>query len=252
MPKPVRYPQGLNNTAKGSVTRPALWDLPLLDPTKVIQFFEDFTQVQDLPIAASGIAAAAQNTYTATVTEAGAGNASIAVADLNGGCLTILNDAADDDAVFVQHKNEIWLPDAAKRAWFKTRFKISDATQSDFIIGMYVRDTTPLDNTDGVYFTKADGATGVSFISQKDTTTGRQSASSIYTMVADTFVTLGWFYDGLGKMYYYVNDVEAGPLSVTTTSGIPDTELTIGFGIQNGEAVAKSMTIDYIFFAAER
>ena len=41
-------------------------------------------------------------------------------------------------------------------------------------------------------------------------------------------------------------------LSATLATYLPDTELTISFGVQNGEAVAKTMTIDYIFAARER
>jgi hypothetical protein len=42
-----------------------------------------------------------------------------------------------------------------------------------------------------------------------------------------------------------------GSLSASSTY-LPDTELTVSFGIQNGEAVAKTMTVDYIFAAKER
>ena len=39
----------------------------------------------------------------------------------------------------------------------------------------------------------------------------------------------------------------------TTLTNAPDDEdLTISFGIQNGEAAAKTMTIDYILAAVER
>ena len=38
----------------------------------------------------------------------------------------------------------------------------------------------------------------------------------------------------------------------TLTNATDDEELTVSFGIQNGEAVAKTMTIDYILAAVER
>jgi hypothetical protein len=41
-------------------------------------------------------------------------------------------------------------------------------------------------------------------------------------------------------------------LTSTPATYLPDTELTISFGIQNGEAVAKTMSVDYVFCAAER
>jgi hypothetical protein len=39
---------------------------------------------------------------------------------------------------------------------------------------------------------------------------------------------------------------------LATTNLCDDEELTISFGIQNGEAVAKTMSIDYIFVSKER
>ena len=39
----------------------------------------------------------------------------------------------------------------------------------------------------------------------------------------------------------------------TTLTNAPDDEdLTVSFGIQNGAAAAKTMTVDYIFAAVER
>jgi hypothetical protein len=37
-----------------------------------------------------------------------------------------------------------------------------------------------------------------------------------------------------------------------TTNLVDDEDLTPTFAIQNGEAVAKTMTVDYIFVAKER
>ena len=51
-----------------------------------------------------------------------------------------------------------------KKAFFKCRFKVSDATQSDVVIGLQVIDTTPLDVTDGIYFLKPDDAATVNFV----------------------------------------------------------------------------------------
>ena len=38
----------------------------------------------------------------------------------------------------------------------------------------------------------------------------------------------------------------------TLTNVTDDEDLTISFGIQNGAAAAKTMTVDYIFAAVER
>ena len=69
-------------------------------------------------------------------------------------------------------------------------------------------------------------------------------------MANDTFVRLGFFYDGASAIEYSVNGVTKG--TSVTTNLVDDEDLTVSFAIQNGEAVAKTMTVDYIFVAKER
>ena len=54
----------------------------------------------------------------------------------------------------------------------------------------------------------------------------------------------------LKKVYYSINNAE--PVAVANTNLVTDEELTVSFGIQNGEAAAKTMTIDYVVAAVER
>jgi hypothetical protein len=99
-----------------------------------------------------------------------------------------------------------------------------------------------------VFFIKADGAATVNFLVEKNNTA--TTASSVATMANDTFIRLGFYYDGVSAVQYFVNGANAGS-SVTTN--LPDDEdLTVTFAIQNGEAVAKTMTVDYIYVAKER
>jgi len=139
---------------------------------------------------------------------------------------------------------------ATKQTWFSSRFKVSDATQSDVVIGMQVVDTTPLDVTDGIYFLKSDGAATVNIVCRKDATTGSTSASSVATLANDTFIQLDWYYDGAGYLFYAVDGVVSGSLSVADY--FPNTTVTVSFAIQNGEAVAKTMTIDWVGVWQER
>jgi hypothetical protein len=61
---------------------------------------------------------------------------------------------------------------------------------------------------------------------------------------------LGFYYDGASAIQYSVN---GSVLGTSVTTNLPDDEdLTVTFAIQNGEAVAKTMTVDYIFVAKER
>lgn len=184
-----------------------------------------------------------------TITNASTGT--IALTDVDGGCILLTNNSGDDNLIAMQKKGEGFLLAANKQAFFKCRFKVSDATQSDIAIGLQVTDTTPLDVTDGVYFLKTDGAATLDFICRKDASTGSNSDTAIASLADDTFVTLAWYFDGVSTVKYYVNDVLKGDVS-GASAYLPDTEMTISFALQNGEAVAKTMTLDYILAAIER
>jgi hypothetical protein len=224
----TRFPFGVTNVSESN----SLADLGMPSPTKFHSYMEDFDY------------------YTAgdwTVTETDAG-ATQALTDGDGGLLLITNTAADNDLVALQKKGESFRFSSGKQLYFEARFKVSDATQSDLAIGLQITDATPLDITDGVFFLKADGSTSVSFLVEKNNTA--TTTTAVATMAEDTFITLGFNYDGGSVMQYCVNGVVTGTSAVTN---LPDDEdLTVSFSIQNGEAVAKTMTVDYIFVAKER
>lgn len=227
----TRFPGGVTNVGDTDLFA----DLVQPDPTKFHTLFDDF------------------DNYTAgdwVVTETDAG-ATQALTAGDGGLLLVTNTAADDDLVALQKTPAAFAFTAGKKAFFKARFKVSDATQSDFVIGLQVVDTTPLDVTDGVYFLKADGSTALSVVCRKNATTGSTSASSIATVANDTFITVGFYYDGVSKVFYAIDGTVKGTLDASS-SYLPDTTCTVSFAIQNGEAVAKTMTVDYIYAAVER
>jgi len=165
----------------------------------------------------------------------------------------VLNAAADNDNNFLQWSGVdgagthlFVYPVAGKKLWFKSRFLISDALLSKFVMGLQSTDTTPLAVADGLFFQKVKSSASVDFHSF--TGSADSPASAVATIVANTNIDLGFFYDGVSTTYVFVNDVLAGRVSGTpTTAG-----LTVSFGIENGEAVAKFMTVDYIFVAVER
>lgn len=241
MPTPSRFPNGLTNVGKSNPL--GMYGAP--DPTKWHTYFTDFDTY-----------AAAEWTITAI------GTGSSALTDIDGGALLITNSAADNDGRQHQKVGESFLLAAGKRALFKTRFKVSDATQSDLLIGLAVTDTTLLGATagagvtDGIFFAKDDGAATLNFYCQKNATTGQTSASGVATLVDDTFITASWDWDGVSEVRYFIDGAHKGTLTGVYAGGasvyLPDTELTVSVALLNGEAVAKTMTIDYLFAAQER
>src|SRR5690554_1457986 len=141
----TNLPNGVTNaqvdTTLGSFVAP--------DPTKAHVFFDDF----DAFVASGG-------PWTVTVVDDDSDGSEVtAVGDADGGVLTLTTNDADDDALNVQLAAETFLFEAGKRVWFKARFKVDDATDSDVAIGLYITDTSPIETvpTDGVYFLKEDG-----------------------------------------------------------------------------------------------
>tara|TARA_E500000318_G_scaffold23565_1_gene23932 strand:- start:356 stop:1072 length:717 start_codon:yes stop_codon:yes gene_type:complete len=187
--------------------------------------------------------------WTITTTEAGTGSATEAITSGAGGQLLITNAAGDNDHDFFNLKGESFLITGSKRAYFSARFKVSDATQSDFVMGLQITDTSPLAVSDGIFFIKDDGDTNLDFIVEKDSTS--TDTTAIHTMADDTFVTVAFFVDpDTALVHYSVNNAE--PVGVVNTNLPDNEELTISFGIQNGAAAAKTMTIDYVTAIVER
>jgi len=226
-----------NSTTLGSFTAP--------DPTKNHTWFDDF------------------DNYTAAdwvISETGSGTR--AVGNIDGGVLVITNGATDDNCNFLQWSGntnaavvETFKWESSKAMWFKAKLKISDATESDLVIGLQITDTAPLDVTDGLFFIKSDGSTTLTFRAEKNDTA---STVTVGTLASDTYFTIGFAYLPSGDdnraspvLEVYYNDVCVGSLQ-TFTNFPDDEELTISFGIQNGEAVAKVLSLDYIFVSKAR
>ena len=223
---PTRFPNGLTTAAKNQ----PMGEYILPDVTKCHTFFDDF------------------DTYTAadwTVTETG--TATQALTDGDGGLLLITNAASDNDASFSQKVGESFRFETDKKLWFDCRFKASNATQSDVVIGLSITDTTPLSVSDGVFFLKSDDATT---IVMKVVKNGTATTTTVCALADDTFCQLSFCYNGVDGIAVFMDGVQVATSAVTN---LPDDEdLTITYGIQNGSAAARTMTIDYIFASKER
>jgi hypothetical protein len=229
----TNFTNGVNNITAQNI----LGQLKELDPTQLHTYFNDFD-------------AYATADWTVTETQAGATQA---LANVDGGVLLLTNSAADNDLNALQKVGESFKFEAGKKLFFKARFAVSDATESDFIIGLQITDSTPLAVTDGVYFRKDDGDADLDFVVVKDSTAS--TATAIATVANNTYLTVGFYYNGVNEIIYAASTNNNNPtiLGKLAVTNLPDDEeLTISFGIQNGEAVAKTMSIDYIFVSKER
>lgn len=227
---PARFTSGVTNRAKTN----ALSMLGMPDPTRYHTWFDDFDKYT-------------AGDWTLTTVEAGAGSATEAIGNEDGGVLVITNDNADDDSDFFQWTRETFKFESGKDVWFKARFKVSDATQSDFVMGLQITDTTPLAVSDGVYFRKDDGDANLDCVVIKDGTATTATAAA--TLANNTYYEMAFYFDGKA-IYWYLDNRQ---IAESVLTNLPDDEeLAISFGIQNGEAVAKIMSVDYILVVKER
>ena len=224
---PTRFVGGVTQNKTG-----ALRNLPVLSPTNMHVYFNDF------------------DTYAAgdwTVTETSASSTQ-ALGDIDGGALVLTNAANDDFLSALQLAKTTFLGATGKKMWAVGRLKVSDATQSDVVFGFQIRDTSPLATTAGVWMYKADGAaTWAAHVAHGGTAT---TSTGLGTLVDDTFTELGIYYNGKDEVEFWIDGAKVASLA-TTNFPVGDA-LCPSFAVQNGAAAAKVLTVDYVMFAKER
>lgn len=241
---PQRYTDGVT-TAPASET---MGQYILPDRSEIHEYWNDF------------------NIYTAadwliTTVETGTGSAAEAITDiLGGGWLELSNVLSDNDSDFLQLSKDggttatkVFTYVATKKAWFKTRFQANLATQIDLIAGVHIADTTPIAGapSDGIWFVKDDGDTNIDLVVGLNS--AYQRANAIATLAVNTSVTLGYYWDGIETLTYFVNDVKVGSMTLSSSALPSDEIFAPGFGVQNGQSSGGStMVVDYIWAAEER
>lgn len=190
----------------------------------------------DWPLITDGLAG-----WVTTLVEAGAGETTItgAIAELGGGLL-ITTDANENDGATLCRAGTGFQCAADKPWYFGTRLKVSEATQSDFYVGLSVTSTDPLGGvTDGVAFRKVDGSTSVALVVEKDSTETTAAALTCDT----SYHTLELVWDG-AALHAYVDDVQLADPALTN---LPDDErLTPIVQFLAGSTNAKTMTIAWL------
>jgi hypothetical protein len=182
--------------------------------------------------------------WTVTLVEGGAGESTVATSDTVGGALLITTDAAENDGVNLQMQDVPYKLTGTTPCYFGIKFQISEATQSDFLVGLCVTDTTLLGGVDdGIYFRKVDGSTDIYFVTEKNQA---ESAVVVDTAVAATNVILEFYYDGTYiRAYADGSQVYLGTVAAMTTFP-DDVNLTPSIHFLTGDAAVETMTVDWL------
>lgn len=236
----TNYPNGVTNVGtRNDGTGSTLQTYVAPDPARTHSWFNDF----DGYVAADWI-----------LTSTGSGTA--AVQNEDGGVLLLTNGSSDNDNTFLQYKGgasstvvETFSWDSTKAMWFHARMKVSNATQTDFVIGLQITDTSPLAVSDGFYFQKDDDATSLYFKATKSSTS--TSVTGLATIADDTYFTVGFWWDPtLGVLNLYYNGNPVG--SISDTTNFTTHTLTLSFGVQNGDGNSRTMSLDFLHAAKDR
>lgn len=244
MGNPTRYPNGL------STERPThpLGTLPVPDPVKDVIYYNDFF------------------TYAAgdwTVVAGGAGSGVAITNALLGGNITITTATSGTESILGNtgfNFNPATSVLGGLQTWFHTKVTL-DATVAnpDYAIGLMKGTPGLTSPTDGVYFTKATGATVWSLVikAAAGSTTTIALPSTTVPSNSQT-IYLGFYFDGQDTLYVYFNKVCIGSVGPSGTLGtslanLPASTVLLGPAFANVFHTATStLVVDYVLAGVER
>jgi len=189
------------------------------------------------------------NQFTTTVIENGSGTVVTSNAVAAGSRMLITNPDDDYDGINLQLKGEAFKFDSSYPFYFGIKLAISDATQSDLLVGLCQTKTDLLKTSsahgitssavEGAFFFKLDASTTASM---KTYLSGTETNTANYGTAIDTTVTIfELYYDGT-TLVGYIDGNFVGEFSAS----LPTTDLTPSLNFRNGADAVKTCTVDWI------
>ena len=189
------------------------------------------------------------NDFTTSVAEytAAGTSSTFALTDGNGG-LAILTPggATTVSAAYKTVTNVAFV--AGNAMWFQTRFKVSAVSGTkSFYVGLRKGSAT----TDGLWFTKPASSTSVNLVSTVGST-ATTLVTGVATAEADTYLELGFYFNGVDLLVYNNNLLVARVDAPTIgTSGTTLTSVALGPTLHITPTATDTLTIDYILASTE-
>jgi len=137
---------------------------------------------------------------------------------------------------------------SGNRFWFTTRFKTSAVAGS---VSYYVGLRNGSSATDGLWFSKAASSTSINLVSTVGST-ATTLVTGVATAAADTYVEVGFYFDGT-DLLVYANSALVARVSAPTigSSGTTLTNAVIGQVFQITPTATDTMTVDFVGTAQE-
>jgi len=198
------------------------------------------------PGGASDDATGKPDRFTTVVTETGAGSCTIVNSLTAETAMLLTTDDTEYEGIQLQAKGEAFLLTSAKPLYFGIKCSISDATQSDLLIGLCethgdlvataAAHAIAAADVEGVFFWKVDGGTVITAKTYKDAAQTAIANSATVMNTSAHIYEIVW--DGT-TVYFYVD----GILVTSVAASLPDGDLTPSINLRAGANAAKTMTV---------
>jgi hypothetical protein len=189
------------------------------------------------------------------------------------GRLSISTDNSDNDEVWLQSCGGTGVlgkisSTAKRKMWFEARIAASQIVTQNFFVGLAeeglaaadtITDAGAMASKDFIGFrVLEDAASAVDIVYRKAGQTEQEVASAAHTLVANTFVNLGFVYDPdfvdrAQRIRFYINGVKQGSYvsaSQAAASTFPDgEELAFLIGLKNSTTTANTLLCEGWRFA---
>lgn len=254
---PTRYHNGVSTRPKHHL----FGNFPRPDKTQIWEFFDDFNTFNTS-------AALVVGWHLDEVDTGGNGTGPTMLDEFGGVAQFEPGATADDNMCWQWALNTTVMEPlklvAGKQAWFSTCFSCEDVDKNIFFVGAHIAadDITGTEPSDQIGVRSKPGAVGtMQFCAGKTNST--EVTADIGTMVDAVRYAVYMWYDGADtvyvEVYTYASDAftpfGSGTLDVTTSTAgdlLPDTEMTIGFGMECTDTGSDKFQIDWIHWARER
>jgi len=229
MSNPTRYSNGVStNDAQylnGNFPLPAPFTTSGSSLTGVAQYANDFTN------------SVAEYTVTGA-------SSTFALTDGNGGLgLITPGGASTATAAYKTASNVAFV--AGNQVWFSTRIKASAVSGTKaFYVGL--RNGSAV--TNGLWFAKAASSTSVNLVATVGSV-ATTLVTGVATAAADTYLTLGFYFDGVDLLVYNNNTVVARVSAPVIGTNIPS--VALGTVMQITPTATDTLTVDYISASVE-
>lgn len=181
--------------------------------------------------------------FTNTPVEIGAGDSVTSQAITAGDRMLMTNAGNENDGCNIQVVGTPFQIASGKPFYFGCKASISDATESDFFVGLAEKDTTifaahAVTIGNGVYFSKLDAVTAITANAEIATVV---SATTVGTAMDTSKHTYEIYFDGT-NMYFYFDAALVSQIA----SGWPTVVLSPSISLMNGAAAVKTATVEWM------